>query len=325
MTESEEPQGKRLAPPVRRLVIATGLLLVFWLVFLQITPRAMLQLAPPQTQPQAVTEAPPALPLPPVPAPEAAKAEEPLPPPVQLKPIEEEQEAAEVDAEAVARMRTMEEKLDRLMETAVRGQAESQDMRALREKLEAHEQAIEELRASHRAALRALALMDGYDRLKDRVLTGKPFAEELDRLQLLAGDDGKLTLALDDLRPLASAGIPRLESLRAAFDSAARRALLPPVNKDAGVVEKLAANFSSVVSVRRVGQVAGEAPDAVIARAEAALGKGDVDKAASEVASLQNKAGAAMQSWLGDAKAYLVRDSALDQIKSAIAALKPAG
>jgi hypothetical protein len=323
---SGEAQPRRLSPPLKRLLITCVLLLGFWVFFLQFTPQTLQQYTPPELQmpaPAAEKPAPPKpmeeteIELPPI-------LHEPAVEPVKLKALQDEPEEAEVDAESVARLRTVEDKLDRLLESAVRGQAESEDMKTLREKLEEHERSIEALKAEQQVFLRVIALLDAYDRLKERLYEGRPFLEELERMQSLAGDDAKLTIALEELRPHAPGGIPGLESLRTGFETAARKALTPRPEKNASFADKISANISGVVSVRRVGDVPGSTADAIIARAESALVKGDVEAATLEVAALQKNAGAAMQAWLADAKAYLARESALSHLKSAIAALKAA-
>jgi hypothetical protein len=74
--------------------------------------------------------------------------------------------------------------------------------------------------------------------------------------------------------------------------------------------------LASQVSVRPVGEVAGDDPGARVARAEVRLSRGDLAAAAKELDGLKGPAAAAAASWLGDAQARL----AVDQVVTALQA-----
>ncbi|WP_105432974.1 COG4223 family protein [Neorhizobium sp. T6_25] len=122
-------------------------------------------------------------------------------------------------------------------------------------------------------AVAAAALKAGIDR-------GGPFETELQTFVTVAGDDP----AVADLQKFASAGVPARAELQRDFPRIADAMLEATVQSDPneGVASRLLSSAMSVVKVRRVGDVQGETPDAVVARIENALRNGDLQASARE-------------------------------------------
>jgi hypothetical protein len=122
-------------------------------------------------------------------------------------------------------------------------------------------------------AVAAAALKAGIDR-------GGPFETELQTFVTVAGDDP----AVADLQKFASAGVPARAELQRDFPRIADAMLEATVQSDPneGVASRLLSSAMSVVKVRRVGDVQGETPDAVVARMENALRNGDLQASARE-------------------------------------------
>ncbi|CDZ32034.1 Hypothetical protein NGAL_HAMBI1145_08040 [Neorhizobium galegae bv. officinalis] len=122
-------------------------------------------------------------------------------------------------------------------------------------------------------AVAAAALKAGIDR-------GGPFETELQTFVTVAGDDP----AVADLQKFASAGVPARAELQRDFPRIADAMLEATVQSDPneGIASRLLSSAMSVVKVRRVGDVQGETPDAVVARMENALRNGDLQAAARE-------------------------------------------
>ena len=79
--------------------------------------------------------------------------------------------------------------------------------------------------------------------------------------------------------------------------------------------ERVLGKIKSIVSLRRVGaDVPGDAVDAKLARAEAALDGGDVAKAVDLVKSLPPQTAKATSAWLARAEAHLAAKRAVDQL-----------
>ena len=111
------------------------------------------------------------------------------------------------------------------------------------------------------------------------------------------------------LQEVAGSGVPTLAALQAAFPPAARDALAAARARSAGGSDSFAAFFQRQLGARSVEPRAGDDPDAILSRAEAALTGGDLDTAISEVAALTGPAADAMQDWTTEARK---RQAALD-------------
>ncbi len=122
-------------------------------------------------------------------------------------------------------------------------------------------------------AVAAAALKAGIDR-------GGPFETELQTFATVAGDDP----AVADLRKFASAGVPARAELQRDFPRIADAMLEAVVQPDPneGIAGRLLSSALSVVKVRRVGDVKGDTPDAIVARMEETLRNGNLQASARE-------------------------------------------
>jgi hypothetical protein len=87
------------------------------------------------------------------------------------------------------------------------------------------------------------------------------------------------------------------------------------------------ARLRSVVTVRPVGgDVAGDSPEARLARAEARLDEGDLASAVGELEGLQGTAAEAAAPWLAGARARAAADEAIARLRErALARVLPDG
>lgn len=293
---SVPPPSRTRSPQAQRLAVAALLMVLCWVLFLQFMPRVL----PP-------VEAPAPAPAPAAAPPEPVKE---APPPAPAPPEEASTEPAG------ASLQTLEAKLDRLADLTARQPADDGALRQLEEKLRAQGETLEALKLQQQRALRIIALMDAYDRLKERVFSGRPYAQLLQDMQ--RAEAAPLAEPLKALAPEAETGIATLPALQAAFDAAARRALRPEPARDAGVWARFMYNMGSLVALRRVGAVEGDAPEALLARAETALGKGDAEGALAALALLKGPAAEALKPWVEQARAYVTREARLSALKAAI-------
>ena len=160
--------------------------------------------------------------------------------------------------------------------------------------------------------------------LRDAVRGSTPFAAELQAVLDLAkspvfagGSD--LVDALTPLVPHAETGVPVLSKLQADFPNVARD--IVGRGEGAGTDDWLAGikrRVSRLISVRPLGQVVGESPAAIAARAEAALGDDDLAGAVRELSALADPAAGAARDWLAAAKARLAVRTALNQLARAL-------
>lgn len=164
--------------------------------------------------------------------------------------------------------------------------------------------------------------------LREALRQGRPFAAELATVQALAGDEPALTAALAALQPFVNRFVLTRDALTARFPGvaadAARAAQAAAMSADAaadnpvgewwnGVMRRL----SSVVSVRRVGEVAGDTPVARLARAEQAVTSGDLAAAAGALDGLSGSVGETVGVWRAEARARMELDRASEALLAA--------
>lgn len=153
-------------------------------------------------------------------------------------------------------------------------------------RLAALDQSLTEIkgRVDAQAAQPKIALAIATAALKSAVDRGAPFAAELETFAaIMPGAEG-----LDTLRARAVDGVATRDQLLAEFEPAASAMLAAanPVDPDAGYFDRLLNSAESLVSVRPVGEVAGDTAAAVLARVEVALRAGDLARATSEFDTL---------------------------------------
>lgn len=151
--------------------------------------------------------------------------------------------------------------------------------------------------------------------LRAAIDRGGSFGVELDALASVSDANP----AIEELRPLASGGVLSREALTERFPNVAF-AMIDAVNQpgpDAGIGQRLLSSAMSIVRVRDVGDVEGTGIEAITARIEDRLKKGDLKAAAAEWAALPDPAraaGTAFKSALDD------RIRAEDLLSAAMAA-----
>jgi len=165
-----------------------------------------------------------------------------------------------------------------------------------------------------------LALIVAASALRSAVERGAPFASELETYSAIAPNAPEL----DPLRPYAQTGIPTEAALvdeapNVASRIAASTSDLPP---DAGMFDRLMASARSAVTVRPVGEVPGDTPDAIAARMEAAVKRGDYAQALAEYESLPPSAKEVAADFAEKLRARQAADQVLEKALSS--ALKPA-
>jgi hypothetical protein len=150
-------------------------------------------------------------------------------------------------------------------------------------------------------------------RVEWAVHSGTPFVRAL---EMLAAEGGEVPAGLRD----ASGGVATLGSLQAAFPDAARAALAAGVSVDPETpfTERVAAFLRVQTGARSLAPRAGADPDAVLARAEAALRAGDLRQTLAELDLLSPTAAAApvFAEWRGRAASRQAAIDALEGLQS---------
>jgi len=137
--------------------------------------------------------------------------------------------------------------------------------------------------------------------LRDAVVIGAPYADELAAVKQLAGDDKTLAA----LAPYAASGVPSAQALAQQLG-----ALLPALLRSSGAqapqggfLERLQANAGRLVRIRPVDAPPGDDPSAVMARIEIAAAKADIAAAVSDIGKLPDAARQQAAGWVGQATA----------------------
>ena len=208
------------------------------------------------------------------------------------------------------------------------------DLAALKAQLAAVDQAL----AVRNRDTAGVAFVLAVGNLGAALSTARPFAAELTALTELAGKDPALAAQVKELTaPLAeraSAGVPTLVELQGRFPATARAIVEATKQPEPAAVENpqfqswydrplgwlsaVGGWLSSQVSVRPVGEVAGDDAGARVARAEVRLSQNDLAAAVKELEGLSEApAVAAAAAWLGDAQARLAVDRVVSALQAA--------
>ena len=195
------------------------------------------------------------------------------------------------------------------------------DIDALEKRIAALESAIQSVRAdigkiatknSGNDTAARLALSAAV--LRDAILVGAPFADELAAVKQLGGDDKTLA----SLAPFAASGMPTAQAL--AHDL---NALLPAMIKkadaaapQAGFLERLEANAGTLMRFRPLNAPAGDDASSVLARLEIDVSKADVAAALDDLGKLDSATRALAQGWIAKARARQAALAAAKQYAS---------
>ncbi|WP_374575286.1 COG4223 family protein [Phenylobacterium sp.] len=166
--------------------------------------------------------------------------------------------------------------------------AGSDEVAALSDRLASLEARDAKITQAAAAALSAAALMEASQ-------TSRPFLQELAALEAISPSSSELSA----VRRLAEAGAPTRAALAQSFpDYAARAASASHTPGDgAGLLTRIGYALSRVVTLRRVGDVAGSSVDAVLARAERQVEDGDLDSALKTLDGLPPAGREALADW----------------------------
>lgn len=148
--------------------------------------------------------------------------------------------------------------------------------------------------------------------LEGALLTGRPYARQIEALRGLAPQ----AAALPALAARAETGVPTAADLAARFPALADRAI--EADRQAGAegwFGRLWARLRTLVIVRPVGEVPGTDTASVLARAQARLDRGDLDGAVREASALAGPAAGTIAPWLADARARLAAEAELAALR----------
>jgi hypothetical protein len=157
------------------------------------------------------------------------------------------------------------------------------------------------------------ALVVAVGQLREVLGSSKPFAPELSAVTNLGG--AGIARIADAVAPYAEHGVATLADLREGFPSVARDVVRAAGGaKDGDWIDKALAEASSVVTVRKVGEVEGDTPEALVARAEARLAADDLAGALEQMSRLSGPPAEAAKDWMAKAAARAAAEKALKDL-----------
>jgi hypothetical protein len=157
----------------------------------------------------------------------------------------------------------------------------------------------------------AIAIIAGA--IEDKLADGAPFGTEVAALQRLGVDTAQLAA----LQAVAG-GAPTGGALAAAFDAVAPQVLAAAAPAESGgVLDRLLAHIHGLVRVHVLSESAGDDPEALISRIEAACRRGDIAGALAAFDKLPAAAREAAGDWPVKARARQAADAALQSIREA--------
>jgi len=185
--------------------------------------------------------------------------------------------------------------------------ASSADLAGLQARLDRIEAAQARTAGAASAALAAATLAQATQ-------TSRPFSGELALVESLLPTAGAAPL-----RQVAQRGAPTRAGLARSFPAAAARATgaLGADPDDMSLGARIARAISSIVTIRRVDNITGDGPHAVLARAEARLVEGDVEGALEALDRLPPQAREAMSAWRLGAERRIEVDRRVAAIRTA--------
>jgi hypothetical protein len=165
-----------------------------------------------------------------------------------------------------------------------------------RQKIDAAAEEAARLRTEAEAAARTTVARAAFSRLSAALESGGPFSGALSELTEVVG-----VPVPPELIAVADTGVPTLGDLVRTFPDAARAALAAAiragVDAEAGAMERLGAFLRAQTGARSITPREGGDPDAVLSRAEAALGEGRLDDALALIDMLPEPARLEMAGW----------------------------
>ncbi len=160
--------------------------------------------------------------------------------------------------------------------------------------------------------LKNTALSIAFTGLRRTVNRGEPFGEELEVVRKLT----KAPVKLDGLDRFQTQGVPSLQVLEKKFPELLQNILKADARTEAtSMWDKFSQNALSMVKFRRVGNIAGNDTEAILARMEFQLKKRNYAKVIEESLGLKGKAAEVAEKWVMQLDARLKLDEALQKIE----------
>lgn len=176
------------------------------------------------------------------------------------------------------------------------------DLSGIETRLAAQAAALDSLKKTAQTSGKQISMLAAFNQMKEVVENGTAFREPWERLHAMARDRNDVLDLLTTLSPYLDSGASTLPNLQKEFATTLEKAL--PKN-----------HLQSLVRIRKTGEAQGADDEAILARAEARLQKGDIAGALKELNALSPPAADAFAAWAKEAKGFLAARDALNRLQ----------
>lgn len=150
----------------------------------------------------------------------------------------------------------------------------------------------------------------------------EPFARELDVVAEFLPNEPELA----ELQTVAADGVPTEADIVGRFPGLVQKVLdAERAAKNEGLWQRFVSNARKLITVRRTGEISGEDTDAVLARMEERVNRGDLSAALQEAKGLQGAAAEAAAPWVKDATARVTTSDLLSALTADVTKRLAAG
>ena len=157
--------------------------------------------------------------------------------------------------------------------------------------------------------------------MRDAVRAQRAFANELVALKTIASDNKAILEILRKLEGYGVDGVVSKSGLHEQFASLAGRLVRAErIPQGDGWIERTIDRLTQSVKWRRTDDLDGPGVDAIVARAEQELSRGQVSRATIELTSLPPKAKKIAQKWMTAARRYVDVEQALVDLQAVVVA-----
>lgn len=195
------------------------------------------------------------------------------------------------------RIRALEEKIARL--EAAQGSAVS----SLENKIDTQNS---ELRNETSALLSALII---FGQMKDALKNGEPYDTQLEQLKKFTGNEPEAEDTIATLAENAATGLATPAKLMERFDPLAKQ-VMESLDKNTWL-----STLRKFITIRKIGEQAGDDDEAILARAEVKLAQGEVNGALKEIGQLTQGSQEIFAPWAQDAQNWLAANSSLSKLQ----------
>jgi len=151
--------------------------------------------------------------------------------------------------------------------------------------------------------------------LRAAVEKGEAFADLLAAFMNRFGGDTTVDQSLTSLKMHANSGVKSNATLKAELASTIHLVLNQSPGAGASFWTQTKERLSRLVTVRRTGAIAGDDVEAILARAELAMDKGDLAAALTEMKTLPEADREKAEVWINDGDAHLAVEDALAKLE----------